>query len=256
MGKPALPTALFLSAFLAAPAARAQHTNHTASSAQNALQQQMRAQQQAFQQQQKLMQQEAQRQQKLMEQQQKLMQQQHQQQLKAQSAASQAHHAATTTGKTHTAASARVVRPSHWLLAWPRGTSSASYRNLAALKRSLDSVASSPTVTPAHTTSLRNALSRVVENSPRPPASHVAKLASDLSTALTSRSGSTNVDTQDLALHLRAMMNVVHMTPVEAEQTLASSQSLLRAAAVPAAHVETVAGDLRYIGTEVSNAVR
>jgi hypothetical protein len=254
---------------------------------QQMMQQQQRMMQQQAQQQQKMMQQQQkameQQQKLLMQQQQKAMQQQQQQQqhpgaqggTHPQASAERSLNPSgaspsTTTnvqpGTTHTSGAStaktttpkgvatHVVQRPHGLFLWPR-SSSASYRNLMRLKRSLDGIRMRSTASASQKLGLSNALMGVVENSPRPPVAHVQQLAGDLAGALANR-GTQTVNTQALALHLRAMMNVTHLSSTEAEQALTTNAGVLQAAHVSPVHVETVASDLRYLATEVSNGIR
>ncbi len=234
-------------------------------------------QQKAMEQQQKVMQQQYQQmlrqQQQMMQQQQKALaheQQQQQQHLKAQQArtnatatsATSAKVTAETTTTKATEATATKVKThptssgvsSHGLMRWPH-SSTVAYRHLMQLKRSLDAITHKSTPTTHQIASLRTSLLNVVQNSPRPPSTHVQQFSNDLATALSGRSSAT-VDTKDLALSLRAAMNSIHLSASEGEQTLTTAQQVLNNAGVSPAHVTTITGDIQFMANEVQASLR
>lgn len=157
----------------------------------------------------------------------------------------------TATAKTHATS---LRGSSHGLLRWPHSSTTA-YRHLMQLKHSLDAISHKSTPTTRQVSTLRTSLLNVVQNSPRPPSTHVQQFSSHLATALASRS-SAQVDTKDLALSLRAAMNSIHLSADEGAQTLANTQQLLSNAGVSTAHVSTVTGDIEFMANEVQASLR
>ena len=259
-----LPLALGLG--LLSPIARAQHPAHTSggqAAAQHAMQQQLRQQQQMVQQQQRLVQQQqraAQQQQRVMvqqqqraaQQQQRVMQQQHRAAQQAQAKAAQAQAGSPKPGTaaakkgaaTHHLKGTHVVLRPHRLFLWPLPSSPAA-RHLQRLKTELDGIAARPSPTAAQRSGLRLALSGVVEGAPRPQSAHVRQLADHLTTALAGRGGS--VDTRQLALQLRGMMNSPRLSAPELDQALVDSQGVLLGGGVAPTHVGVISDDLRLL---------
>jgi hypothetical protein len=269
------------------PTARAQHSGH--STGQNAaMQQQLRQQQMLMQQQQRAVQQQARQQQQAVQQQQRAMQQQqralqqqqqramqqqqktfqqHQQkqmlqqqqaQVKSQQAQvkSQSHkptHATKDAAKAHHLHGTHTVLRPHRLFIWPL-PSSAAARHLQSLKNSLDSIAASPSPSSSQRATLRSRLFGVVENAPSPSSAHVRQLADHLSVALAGRG--TTVDTRQLALHLRGMMNSVHLSPLELDEAMLQSQNALLGAGATPVQVGAYADALRLVAGSQANAAQ
>jgi hypothetical protein len=227
---------------------------------QRAMEAQFKQQQQAMQQQQKAM---MQQQQKAMQQQHKAMQQQAvheqkamaaQQHQAAKPAASSAHaaHHASATNHAKTATTHHVAVTHHWLRIWPHHTSPA-YAHMQSLKRHLDQIAALKTpATAAQKGGLKNALSNVIENSPHPSAGHMQTFANHLADAIVNRTPS-QLNTQELALQLRAMVNNVHMSPAELDATLTQHQSLMLGSGVNPQHVGALSDDLRFLVAETQS---
>lgn len=165
--------------------------------------------------------------------------------------------AATPNATHHTSASKTAHHTTHmtptvhhitqWRT-WPVSTS-ASYRHLESLKRHLDGIAMKSVPTASQKSGLRGALVNVIENSPHPASSHMQTFANHLADSVASRTNPA-IDTRELALQLRVMVNNVHMTPVDLDATLVQHQALMLGSGVPATHVGVLSDDLRYLVNE------
>jgi hypothetical protein len=137
-----------------------------------------------------------------------------------------------------------VVHHGHPWLSWPHA-STAAYRGTMGLKQALDAIAQ----TPAPTAAQRNTLSKhlmAVGTSPRPAEHQVHRLSNDIANAFATRS-LPQVDTETMALQLRALMNGAHLTPGEVEQTIAANRQVLSLSEVPPGQIHTVASALQII---------
>lgn len=134
----------------------------------------------------------------------------------------------------------------HGLYHWPTTANNAAARNLYHLKRTLDGIKISTRPAASHRQALQNALMRVTQQPVLTNVSHVQVLSGHLVDGL-SRRGLATVNTQQLALHLRAVMNSPLLSPPELEQTLVESRVLLSQASVPEAQLKTITGDLQYL---------
>ncbi len=234
---------------------------------QRAMEAQLKSEQKAMMQQQKAIQQQAAHQQKAMQQQQHAMQQAAAHEQKAMAlqqtkagpsnagAPNAAHHtAASKTAHHSTHVTPTVHHPiTHWRT-WPVSTS-ASYRHLESLKRHLDGIAMKAVPTTTQKVNLRHALVNVIENSPHPASSHMQTFANHLADSIASRTTPT-VDTRALALQLRVMVNNVHMTPVDLDETLTQHQApMLGARASHPDRVGVLSDDLRYLVAETQTKV-
>ena len=139
-----------------------------------------------------------------------------------------------------------VARHGHGLYHWPTTANNAAARNLYHLKRTLDGIKISTRPAASHRQALQNALMRVTQQPVLTNVSHVQVLSGHLVDGL-SRRGLATVNTQQLALHLRAVMNSPLLSPPELEQTLVESRALLSQASVPEAQLKTITGDLQYL---------
>ena len=106
---------------------------------------------------------------------------------------------------------------------------------------------SAPTTT--QKVGLKNALVNVIENSPHPASSHMQTFANHLADSIASRT-TPLIDTRDMALQLRVMVNNVHMTPTDLDAALTQHQALMLGAGVPLSHVGVLSDDLRYLVAE------
>lgn len=103
---------------------------------------------------------------------------------------------------------------------------------------------------------LKDALANVIENSPHPTASHTQTFANHLSEAIANRT-SPVIDTREMALRLRAMMDNVHLSPIELDATLTQHQSLMHGSGINEGHVGILSDDLRFlVGETQSKAVQ
>ena len=158
-------------------------------------------------------------------------------------------HASTTKHGRH---GARIVYRAFWY-SWPRSSSSAAYRNLMTLKKTLDQVASSRQPLGDNNAQLQTSLYNVHNSSAIAPSpAHVQKLANDLTSALSSRAaGDAPVDTKNLALHLRAVMNTPYLTVPEFEKSLTEHSAILTSAKAEPEKVQTVVKDIQTLAEDV-----
>ena len=134
-----------------------------------------------------------------------------------------------------------------WWWGWPLATHP-TYLHLNNLQSQLNHVANTRAATPGNINSLSAALHRVVWNSPSQSSTNVRQLANDVAVSLASR-GNAAVNTRDLALHLRAVMNGPRLVPGELATSLTAERNILAAAKVADPHIAAVVGDSEHIGT-------
>jgi hypothetical protein len=159
----------------------------------------------------------------------------------------------TSAGTTkHNRHGARIVYRAFWYT-WPRSSSTAAYRNLMTLKKTLDQVATSRQPLDGNNAQLQTSLYNVHNsNAIAPSQAHVQKLANDLTSALTSRAaGDAPVDTKNLALHLRAVMNTPYLTVPEFEKSLTEHNAILTSAKAEPEKVQTVVKDIQSLAEDV-----
>jgi len=131
---------------------------------------------------------------------------------------------------------------SHRLMGWPQN-SSASSRHLLQLERDLRSVGMTGSPGSHHALAIRNDLARVSEYPGANASGRYQGLSNDLVTALSARQ-SAGVDTRELALHLRALVNGNQLGPEHFGQALAGNRAILERAKVRPPHVRSVQDDL------------
>jgi hypothetical protein len=174
------------------------------------------------------------------------------------------HSSKSRSGKTHSGSvvtgttgntSHQVIHRSGWYV-WPR-SSTFAYRNLMALKTTLDTIATNrqPVGVGQTSTTLQNRLYAVHNtNAMAPSRENVQKLATDLTSALVNRAqGNTPVDTRALALHMRAMMNTPYLNVSEFQESLAEQRAVLNNANVQPEHADTVVKDVYGLAEDVLN---
>jgi hypothetical protein len=122
-----------------------------------------------------------------------------------------------------------------------------SQKHLAQLIADLDALQPKRVVTQVQKNILKIDLERVVEGGGyHPNASNVQQLANDLTDAMTGRRDPV-INTQELALALKAVMNSSRVGPEVVNQAIAESRGLLKGAIANDLHVQNVVGDLRTI---------
>jgi hypothetical protein len=155
------------------------------------------------------------------------------------------------TAKTHpqglAKANTHVRELRGWWWGWPSATHY-TYAHLTSLHTQLNHIANTRSATPTNINNLSTALHHVIWNSPSQNSTAVRQLASDVAVGLASRGNST-VNTRDLALHLRAVMNGPRLYPGELETSLTAERSILGSASVAAPHIDSVVGDSQAIAT-------
>jgi hypothetical protein len=158
-------------------------------------------------------------------------------------------HASTTR---HGRSGSRIVYRTFWYN-WPRSSSSAVSRNLTTLKKTLDQIATSRKPLDDNNARLQTSLYNVHNSSAIAPSqAHVQKLANDLTSALVGRAqGEAPVDTKNLALHLRAVMNTPYLTVPEFEKSLTEHSAILTSAKAEPEKVQTVVKDIQTLAEDV-----
>jgi hypothetical protein len=144
-----------------------------------------------------------------------------------------------------------IVGPGYWWTRWPN-TKDPIYKPLNTLKTKLDQIASTRQPTDPENLGLRSALYAVHDpETLYPSEADVAKLASNITTALTKRGEGSNVDTRTLAAHLQGTMNSLQLSIPEFQTSLVQQKVLLDEAKVQEKHSNAVLNVDQQIATDV-----
>jgi hypothetical protein len=143
-----------------------------------------------------------------------------------------------------------VVGP-YWWLQWPK-RNDPIYKPLNNLKTTLDTIATTRQPTDPENVGLQKALYMVHDpETLYPSQAAVAKLASNVTTALIKRGEGAKVDTSTLAAHLQGTMNSLELSVPEFMTSLVQQKALLEQAQVQDKHSEAILDTGQQIATDV-----
>jgi len=143
------------------------------------------------------------------------------------------------------------VAGNYWWLQWPK-RNDPIYKPLNNLKTTLDTIANTRQPTDPEHLGLQRALYLVHDpETLYPSQADVAKLASNVTTALIKRGESSKVDTSTLAAHLQGTMNSLALSVPEFMTSLVQQKAILDQAQVQDKHSDAILNINQQIATDV-----
>ncbi|MFA6962871.1 MAG: hypothetical protein WC205_19100 [Opitutaceae bacterium] len=122
--------------------------------------------------------------------------------------------------------------------------------NVQKLQSDLTTIKAGSTVTDTQKQAVKDSLSAIADGAVKPSEESVTALADSLSTALAEQSVSPQ-EKATIVKNVQAVLTSANISQAEVENLVASTQDLLVASGVTKEDAQTVATDLRAIGTEL-----